>query len=188
MEPIHTERLLIRRATAADEGDYLRFRTRPEVQHYIGGVPLSAERAAMLLARQDAINTETGEDCYIMFAVTVRGENRMIGESGLFITAPPKNEGDIGWIIHPDYQGRGYAPEAARALLDYGFRTRCLRRITSSCDARNTRSVRVMEHLGMRREAHFRQASFAHGVWHDEYRYALLRDEWLDGVGQPDGV
>lgn len=85
----------------------------------------------------------------------------------------------MGWSFHPAYQGRGYATEAARVLLAYAFNKRGLRRVTSDCDARNAASLRLMERLGMRREGHLRQSRLTGDEWHDEYLYALLRDEWL---------
>ena len=103
----------------------------------------------------------------------------MIGEVGIFLSPKAQSKGDIGWIIHPDYQGRGYATEAAQVALEYAFMERNLRRVTSACDGRNTASLRLMERLGMRCEGRLMQSRFTGGAWHDECLYALLRDEWL---------
>ncbi|WP_288089053.1 GNAT family N-acetyltransferase [Roseiflexus sp.] len=76
------------------------------------------------------------------------------------------------------YWGRGYATEAMRALFEYGFETSGLHRIADTCDARHAASVRVMEKLGMRREAHYRETIWDGAHWHDEYGYAILAREW----------
>ena len=85
----------------------------------------------------------------------------------------------MGWIFHPDHQGLGYATEATNALLDLGFGPADMHRIFARCDARNDPSWRLMERLGMRREAHFREHGLFKGLWDEEFYYAILRDEWL---------
>ena len=86
---------------------------------------------------------------------------------------------EIGWVIHPDHQRCGYASEAARAGLAYAFESRHAHRVIATCQPENTASYRVMEKIGMRREAHFRQCIHrGDDVWWDEYFYAILRDEW----------
>lgn len=106
------------------------------------------------------------------------GDAKMIGEVGINLLPKAQSKGEIGWSLHPNYQGYGYATEAAQVLLTYGFAQRKLHRITSICDTRNTASFRLMERLGMRREGHLRQSQFMKGAWQDEYIYALLLDEW----------
>jgi len=69
--------------------------------------------------------------------------------------------------------------EAARAVLDTAFREVGLHRVWATCDPRNRASYRVMEKLGVRREAHFRQDVMEKGEWRDSYLYAILREEWL---------
>ena len=108
----------------------------------------------------------------------IRKDNQMIGEVGLFIQPKEQSSGDIGWMIHPDWQRRGYATEAAKAMLAYGFTTRGLHRISSGCDASNFGSLRVMKRLGMRSEAHFLKSRFIAGRWQDAYAYAILKEEW----------
>ena len=119
---------------------------------------------------------------WLAFAVYHPGDGKVIGEVGVFVEKEPKSEGNVGWMLHPDYHGQGYATEAAQTLVGYAFRERHLHRLTSGCDTRNAASWRLMERLGMRREGHFRQSRWLHGEWQDEYLYALLRDEWLNSI------
>jgi RimJ/RimL family protein N-acetyltransferase len=62
--------------------------------------------------------------------------------------------GEIGYVLHPDHGGQGLASEAVRALLEIAFVTIGLHRVSARIDARNLRSLRLAERLGMRREAH----------------------------------
>lgn len=85
---------------------------------------------------------------------------------------------EIGWVISRARQGRGYASEAAAALLAFAFGPLRCHRVIATCQPENPASWRVMEKLGMRREAHFRQAlRQPSGEWWDEYFYALLAEE-----------
>ena len=99
--------------------------------------------------------------------------------SVLRIVAPAHRGGELGFIFHPDHSGRGYAIEAARVVLDVAFGEFGLHRVTGSCDARNLASARLMERLGMRREAHFRSNEYVKDEWCDELVYAILREEWV---------
>lgn len=112
------------------------------------------------------------------FAVVLRDDGRLIGHVGFWKWFGQQTY-EIGWAIAPAHQGSGYATEAARATLAHGFETLGLHRVIATCNPENAASVRVMEKLGMRREAHFRKAFQAPGgEWWDEYFYALLEEEW----------
>ena len=178
MESLVTQRLIIRHPRKDDLADFLAYQTHPESLKYQPVAPLTEGAAERFLSRMAA--TEIGEDGgYVMFAVELRGEGRMIGEVGINRLPEPQSKGEVGWSLHPAYWGHGYATEAAQALLEFGFAQWNLHRVTSACDTRNAASFRLLERLGMRREGHLRQSQLTHGVWRDEYLYALLRDEWL---------
>jgi RimJ/RimL family protein N-acetyltransferase len=63
-------------------------------------------------------------------------------------------------------------------LLRIGFEEAGLHRVAANADARNAASIRVMEKIGMRREAHFVQGSYEKGEWVDEVEYGILAAEW----------
>ncbi|MBH8562618.1 GNAT family N-acetyltransferase [Nostoc sp. CENA67] len=178
MEPVVTKRLIIRRLAETDLHDYLQCQTHPEILPYMPGEPITEEGAKRYVPHLAAV--EIGDKpVFIVFAIQHIADAKMIGQVSINLSAKEQSQGEIGWILHPDYQGRGYATEAAQVLLNYCFAQRKLHRITAMCDTRNTASVRLMERLGMRREAHLKQSIFIQGAWRDEYIYALLRDEWL---------
>ena len=86
--------------------------------------------------------------------------------------------GEIGFIVHPDHQGHGYATEAARVLLELAFEHLRLHRVCARLEPRNVASGRVLEKLGMRREAHLVENEFVKNEWQSELVYAMLRREW----------
>ena len=102
----------------------------------------------------------------------------VIGDIGLDGSHRDQREGELGFVIHPDHQRRGYATEASRAVLRMGFEELGLHRIIARADPRNAGSVGVMERLGMRREAHFVRNELIKGEWSDQVLYAILEDEW----------
>ena len=81
------------------------------------------------------------------------------------------------WVVGKS-KGQGYATEAARALVSFGFGTLRLHRVFATCDVRNVASARVLEKVGMRREGHCRGDKWVRGQWRDSYIYAMLEDEW----------
>ena len=184
MIPQETERLVIRRMSETDLEDFLAYQTHPEVTRYQPYEPATPESAARYLAKQ-AVAEPADEGAYLAFAVHHKQDNKMIGEVSIHVLPIVQSRGIVGWSFHPDYQGQGYASEAARVLLTYGFSFLGLHRLTTFCDTRNTASHRLMERLGMRREVHSRQSMLLRGVWQDEYHYALLCYEWLAAQEPP---
>src|SRR5690606_26565150 len=96
-------------------------------------------------------------------AVVLRDEQRLIGRCGLKVADAAQREGALWYILHPAYWGRGFIPEAARALLAFGFGELGLHRVIVDCDPGNAASIRVAEKLGMRREAHFVENAWIKG-------------------------
>lgn len=85
---------------------------------------------------------------------------------------------EIGFTIAPEHQGHGYAREAVSSLLRYLFEQLGKHRVTAACDPRNTPSVKVLEAVGMRREGHMVESTWAKGEWSDDLLFAILRREW----------
>jgi RimJ/RimL family protein N-acetyltransferase len=111
------------------------------------------------------------------FAVELRDSGVLVGNVNVMVD-PPNRQGEIGFIFHPEHQGRGYATEAARALLDHAFEHYGLHRAFGRLEPRNVASARVLEKLGMRREAHLIENEWVKGEWQSEAVYALLAREW----------
>ncbi len=86
---------------------------------------------------------------------------------------------EIGYVFAPAFGGQGYATEAGHALLHLAFDELGFRRVIARVDSRNQPSVRVVERLGMRLEAHLVENEWFKGEWSDELDFALLESEWL---------
>ncbi|WP_107922965.1 GNAT family N-acetyltransferase [Lysinibacillus parviboronicapiens] len=111
------------------------------------------------------------------FPVILVEENILIGHM-VFHQYFGEHTYEIGWVFNPDYYNKGYASEAAQALLNYGFKDMQLHRIIATCQPQNIASYKVMEKIGMRKEGYFKKC-IPHGDdWWDEYYYAVLAQEW----------
>ncbi len=111
-------------------------------------------------------------------AIALPDSNRLIGNCG--IRRKPENdwEADIGFELAPEHWGRGYATEAALAMVDFGLRELKVHRISSWCIADNTASARVLERVGLRPEGRLRENEYFKGRWWDTLLFGLLESEW----------
>lgn len=176
--PLETARLRLRPFTRGDVDATYAYRQREDVARYLFDEPMSRESCAEAVqARVGQIGYEKEGD-KIFLAVERIDDMAMIGEVSLILRSAEARQAELGYILHPEAHGFGYATEASRALLALGFEGAGMHRIYARCNARNVASARVMERLGMRREAHFREHMLRKGAWDEELIYAMLEDEW----------
>jgi RimJ/RimL family protein N-acetyltransferase len=176
--PLRTERLLLRPFTDEDLGALHDMQSRVEVVRYLYWGPRSRDQVGEMLERIKKLTSLDEEGHAVRLAVVLPESGAVVGDVSLRRVNEEHDQGEIGFVIHPDHQGHGYATEACVLLLEMGFRRLGLHRIIGRADARNVGSVRVMERLGMRREAHFLENELIKGEWGDEVVYAILAAEW----------
>lgn len=176
--PIETARLRLRPFTRGDVDAVFAYRQRRDVAQFLFDEPMSRESCAEAVQARVGRTGFEGEGDKIFLAVELREGPAMIGEVSLILRNAEARQAELGYILHPDFHGFGYATEAGEALLRLGFDGAGMHRIYAQCDARNAASARVMERLGMRREAHFREHALVKGAWDEELIYAMLEDEW----------
>lgn len=171
-----TAPLVLRRAGADDAEAVLSYRRLPSVSEWMGPPPDDFAVRFVAPERLDVL-------------LVVERAGAIIGDLMVKIEdawAPPHAapqargvQAELGWSLRPEETGRGYATEAVEAVLMTCFEQLGLRRVTANCFAANTASRRLMERVGMRREAHtVKDSLHPSGEWMDGYSYALLADEW----------
>jgi RimJ/RimL family protein N-acetyltransferase len=176
--PIRLSRVQLRPFLESDVEAVFDMQSRPEVVRYLMWDVKDRPAVDRFLARRLEQTVIDGDDTALVLAAVVPPSDRVIGEFMLRLSSAEHRQGDIGWSLHPDAQGHGYATEAARELLRLGFEGLGLHRIRADADPRNTASIRLMERLGMRREADFVDLLYLKGEWVGEAHYAILEDEW----------
>jgi RimJ/RimL family protein N-acetyltransferase len=138
----------------------------------------SLEETRELLALKAAGSALRGEGEWLSAAVILRTTGELIGDVSLLWASEVHCQGELGFVFHAAQHGRGYATEAARPMLTFAFETLGLHRVVGRLEPRNTGSARVLEKLGMRREAHLVENEWVKGEWQSELVYAILAREW----------
>ncbi|WUJ71115.1 GNAT family N-acetyltransferase [Kribbella soli] len=178
--PLRTERLELRPHRMDDLDDLYAFHSRPEVVRYTPWPVRDREETRVALEKKLSQGELTESGQWLVLAIELRESGTVIGEVLLKWESEIDRQGEIGFALHTAYQGKGLAAEAAREMLRVGFEELGLHRIVAVLDDRNDASARLLERLGMRREAHFIDALQFKGEWANEYVYALLEDDWRD--------
>jgi len=174
--PIRTQRLTLRLMTSADVDDVHAYQSREDVCQYLLHEPRSREDVALWVPKYAAATTLAVDGDWIEPAIELDG--RVIGHMYFTISSVENLGGEIGWTLHPDFFGRGYATEAARAILGLAFGELGLHRVHAELDPRNDASIALCLRLGMREEAHFVKDMLVKGNWDDTGIYGLLAEEW----------
>jgi ribosomal-protein-alanine N-acetyltransferase len=174
-----TERLILRPFEAGDWRALQGYVSQEAVTRYDFEYPTSDEGCQGLVAYFGA---QAG-----YWAVCLREGGRLIGHLVCTPKAPEElRTWDLGFVFDPAYHGQGYATEACRRVLAYVFGELGAHRVEAGCHPDNAPSWRLLERLGLRREAHFRKNGFlrraADGtpIWTDGYVYGMLEEEWAE--------
>lgn len=183
---IVTERLTLREYSIDDWRDVLAYQSDPVYLRYYPW--LDRSEASVKDFIQQFITTK-GEDPRLMYqlAITINGNHRVVGSAGIRLESPESTSGDIGIELSPEHWGKGLAAEAGRAILRFGFEDLSLHRVWARLIADNTRSVRLVERLGMLQEGRLRENEWFKGRWWDTLVYGMLDYEWYTRQEQGPG-
>jgi RimJ/RimL family protein N-acetyltransferase len=185
--PRETARLRLRPATLDDVDAIHAFRSRPEVVVHLSHDAMTRAEVVARVADRVERGRPGATAPLLALAVEEQGGGRVVGdtmlrlEPSLSISRAPTHEwqGTIGYALHPDVHGRGYATEVARDLLVIAFRDLGLRRVEADAYTENIASNRVLARIGMRLEGTSRAHSLGKdGRWLDANLWAVLREEW----------
>ncbi len=179
-----TSRLLLRELTLADAPACNAYERDPAVTRYVTHDVRTLDQSRAYIRGSLLTVTEIPRRTFDL-AIVLREEGALIGRVGLCVTKPEIGEATLWFILHPAHHGKGYVPEAVRALVAFGFGELRLHRLFTDCDPRNLASARVSEKIGMRREAHFVENAFIKGEWVSTLIHAILAHEWTGGGERP---
>jgi RimJ/RimL family protein N-acetyltransferase len=176
--PIVTERLTLRPFVDDDLEAMLAIYGREDVTRYLDWGPRSRADIRDWLGRIKRFMDLTARGDSLRLAALLKGTDELIGDFSVWRTSREHQQGELGFVVHPDFQGKGYGVEGATVMLRMGFERLGFHRIAAQCDPRNIASASLMERLGMRREAHMLENMLVKGEWVGTFVYAMLASEW----------
>jgi RimJ/RimL family protein N-acetyltransferase len=181
--PLVTERLVLRLMTPDDVDAVHAYQSREDVCRYLLYEPRTHEQVTARVAEHARADRLAVDGDHLQLALELRDSEdhrgQVIGDSYFSLSSVEHLRAEIGWTLHPDHAGRGYASEAATAVLDLAFTTIGLHRVHAELDPRNHASVAMCRRLGLREEAYFVRDMWFKGDWADTGVHAVLAEEWL---------
>lgn len=174
LEPVRTDRLVLRPYRPDDAGNLLHYYGLANVSRYLLNEPWTLDDAREAVrARESRRDLADGA-----IALVVEYEGRVIGDVAAWLVEGTEHTVELGWVFSPEFSGQGFAAEAVTALVNIiVFAEPRVHRVIAQMDARNSGSTRLAQRIGMRQEAHFRQNLRIKNEWTDTMVFATLRSE-----------
>lgn len=179
-----TARLRLDALRQGDAEALFRYRADPEVCRYQGWRPAALAEAERFIEDQSAL-AEPLQGQWFQRAIRDRGDGVLIGDVGFCMA---DGQAEFGITLAPAVQGKGFAREALHALFGWLFGGQGIHRVHASVDPRNAPSMAMLQAMGMRKEAHFRESLLFRGEWVDDVVFGLLAREWADLAAKGAGI
>ena len=178
--PLETDRLVLRAFDPVGDVDAVHaYASREDVCRYIPWTPRTRDEVAAWLPRR-VPTTITQEGAGASLAMTLRATGELVGDVIMIWRSAADRTVEIGYVVHPDHAGRGYASEGARALLGVAFEGLGMHRVVARIDERNPASGAVLRRIGLRQEAVLVENEWFKGAWSTEVDFAVLDREWRE--------
>lgn len=175
---INTENLLLRSLIMDDAEAIFKYRSDSIINKYQGWIPKTINDVYDFI--KNRISPEIDIiDTWHQLVIINKETNRIIGDLGIHFIGSEKKLTEIGITLDKDLHGKGYATEAMKGTINHLFKDLDKHRIITSIDPKNIKSISLVERLGFRKEAHFKESILINGLWFDDLVYAILKDEWI---------
>jgi len=172
-----SQRLLLRPVQASDAPALFAYRSDAETNQYQGWIPQTLDETTDFI-RNRVSPTINQPDTWFQLVIVEQSSNRIIGDVGIHFMDEESRQVEIGCTLRKDCHGNGYATEALKVIITYLFEELTKHRVVTSIDPQNLASIALVERLGFRKEAHFRESICINGQWVDDLVYAVLKREW----------
>lgn len=176
--PIQTDRLVLRTFERGDIDALSAYHALPSMQRYVFTPTRdrSDVAGALGLLRGHVSLQRPGDT--LTLAMVRKGDLALVGHVSLHWSDATAGQGEVRFLINPAHAGQGFAREAIGAMFDLAFDHFRIHRIFARSDGRNHHSIKLMQQLGMRLEAHYREHALFQGEWDEELHFAILDREW----------
>jgi RimJ/RimL family protein N-acetyltransferase len=173
---LETERLVIRPVRLEDKVNIFEYRSDSETNKYQGWIPKTIEDVEFFINRTaKQINMP---ETWFQFVLIKKENQKLIGDLGVHFWDKQNMQVEIGCTLNKNFHYNGYATEAVRRIIDFLFIELHKHRIITSIDPDNESSIRLVERIGFRKEAHFVESLFVNEKWVDDLVYALTEKNW----------
>ena len=173
---INTNRLILRKIDLGDVNEIFFLRSDERVMKYIDKTPAKSLDEAMKHINL-IIDLEKNNEA-VEWAITLKGDTRLIGTICFWNIQKEHYRGEIGYALHPDYQGKGIMQEAVSKVLDYGFNVMKFHSVEANVNPGNAASIKLLERNKFIREAYFKENYFYDGNFLDTAIYSLLAADY----------
>lgn len=175
--PIITNRLIIRPIRLDDSDLIFNYRSDRLVNQYQGWIPKSIDDMRDFITNKVS-HVINSHDTWFQLVIIEKDNDIIIGDIGIHFLSTDNFQVEIGCTLDKKHHNKGYATEALALTIDFLFNRLNKRRIVASIDPRNDKSIRLVERLGFRKEAYFKESILINNEWVDDLVYAILKDEW----------
>ena len=176
--PIETDRLILRTFERSDIDDLRAYHALPSLQRYLfTRTRDAAEVAGALNVMRGHVSLQRPGDT-LTLAMVRKGDRALMGHVSLHWSDATAGQGEVRFCINPSYSGQGFTNEALSAVFDLAFDHFHIHRVFARCDGRNHHSIKLMQQMGLRLEAHYREHALFQGEWDEELHFAILDREW----------
>ncbi len=177
---IVTQRLVLEPLLPGDAETFHEIRSAPEVYRYHSWVPGTLDETARFIDGLQAVTFDS-PGTWFQLAIRSRESGELVGDAGIRFPEDDTHQVEIGFTIAPGHQRQGFATEAVTELLGYLLGPIGKHRVSASVDPRNGPSLALLNRIGLRQEAHFRQSLRIRDEWVDDVVFGILSSEWNDG-------
>lgn len=178
LESITTTRLTLRQITYADNDALFAMRSNAEIMRYIPR-PLAVTLADSMVLIDNMLKGFE-DKISINWAITLSGDDTLIGVAGFVRTNLANHSAEIGYLLNSKHHGKGIMNETVAAIINYGFNQLNLNRIEAVIDPENIASEKLLLKLGFIKEGHFKQNVFFNNTYLDSVYYSLLKKRTTD--------
>lgn len=176
--PLLTQRLLLRPLLDHDADALSVYRSQPEICRYVPFEPMDSDAIRTRLGGPLSRTRLDAEGDAIVIGIEDLATGALVGDLTLIWSSQRHQRAEIGYVLNPNYNHRGYATEAAHRLLHLAFDDFGFHRVVARIVAGNDSPIQVARRLGMRQEAHLVEHEWFKGAWIDEMSFAILEKEW----------
>lgn len=170
---LQTNNLILRQIHLDDAKEVFELRSNPETMKFIPRPLAETIEDAQKFITDCNAGIEKNE--YINWAIAQKEDNKLIGMIGFFRMQPDNFRGEIGYILNPNFHGKGIMKEASDEAIKFGFEKMNFHSIEAVIDPKNVASEKLLQKLNFEKEAHFKENFFYKNEFLDTVIYSLLK-------------